>query len=215
MRIKGFVQFNEELRIIRNQSRKGNTREIDIVEGDPTSAKSPSSSILLNNKLGEEEFQNFMKNKENRDKIKLSDLGGVKKLNLHRKEYSMEVRNNNQKFIQKEIERLGKDNIYCEYCGEGPLYLSKPDPDMYDSKRKSVLNLVSKNQLITVDHKIPIDMNGPIFNFNNLSICCHRCNQQKGNMSYEVWMKYLQSKNLDITPTLKHVKTYEQIKDQL
>jgi hypothetical protein len=63
--------------------------------------------------------------------------------------------------IQWEVYR--RDNYTCQYC-----------------KRNDVP--------LTIDHKTPVDLGGTDEQY-NLVACCRSCNKEKGNMSYDEWMK--------------------------
>lgn len=61
MKIKSYIDFiNEELqRVVSDQSASGRTKSIDTIWDDPSSAKSPSSSVLLRKQLRDQEFDDL------------------------------------------------------------------------------------------------------------------------------------------------------------
>ena len=70
----------------------------------------------------------------------------------------------------------------CHYCQKKLTLLQKR------GKR------YSKPQAVTVDHKDPLAKGGDKLSTENMVECCSKCNQKKGNQSYEVYMKKLEAR---------------------
>lgn len=181
MKIKSYTDFiNEELqRVISDQSGSGRTRSIDTILDDPSSAKSPSSSILLRKKLKDQEFddlKNLLSITGYKDVpdwvIKDMAKNGLEEPKLKK----LRVTLNNLKFLKDKAE---EGELYCEYCNKGPLKI-------YDFKEE-----FNKEDGATCDHKHPQSKGGDKFDYSNLAVCCHECNKKKGNMTWDEWMKYL------------------------
>lgn len=66
-----------------------------------------------------------------------------------------------------------KENLFCEYCGTLLL-----DEELFPYKR-----------IVSVDHKKPLSAGGSN-SFENLAICCTRCNIVKGTMTSETFLKF-------------------------
>jgi len=92
---------------------------------------------------------------------------------------------NNTQFIKNCIKKYGK--LDCEYCGKENLITREHSLDKIISLKIPISN--NKN-LATTDHKQPKAKGGDLYDYNNLAVCCHKCNGIKGDMSYDEW-KYL------------------------
>lgn len=66
----------------------------------------------------------------------------------------------------------------CHYC-ERPITKIQTRNKIYQKNRWN---------LITVDHKVPLDKGGDLLATSNMLECCVRCNEKKDNMSYEVFL---------------------------
>jgi hypothetical protein len=62
--------------------------------------------------------------------------------------------------------------FHCEYCGA-----SKLDPFVKN-----------RNKLATLDHIHPISKDGEIFNLENLTVACYKCNCSKGSKSVDEFL---------------------------
>lgn len=82
------------------------------------------------------------------------------------------------------------DKIYCEYCGK-ELKVNTNYP-FYDAP--------------SVDHKIPLSQGGGN-SFENVVICCHRCNIVKGTMDAETYE--------DLLYCIRKIRTDEQVEKML
>ena len=173
-----------ELKVLSKLSNSGSTKEFDIILDEPFNNKSLSSNILLRKRLSEEE---------------LSEEGmppGLKQviLKAYKRNPKLAISINNLKFLKDTLEE--KRVLKCEYCNKGPLiiydtfFVKNFDTDYikYGSFR-------SKNGA-TCDHKTPVSKVGDKFNYKNLAVCCSTCNTRKGNMTYEEWTHYLNTKEL-------------------
>lgn len=72
---------------------------------------------------------------------------------------------NRKKVIEQNMQKFGR--YTCEYCSKAPLYRNAPGACM------------SRPNLLTVDHIIPIKYNGSN-GASNLKVCCFECNLKKG-----------------------------------
>lgn len=167
--IRGYVEYIREFKKYSSgYSSSGRTREFDVLYDEPEdiSVKSPSARILLKKKLSEEEFADkFDKSPET---MGMEDL-----MKLSPKERRLIIAKSNLKFLQ---EQEKKGELRCEYCNEGPLRI-------YGFKE-----FFNKKDGATADHKDPISKGGNIFDYNNLAVCCYKCNNEKDDMGYENWI---------------------------
>src|SRR5574343_2011081 len=168
MKISSFIEYIIEMeKVLSNRSATGKTKEYDVIFDEPESAKSPSSGILLRNILRKSEFDYKLKSNINFKEISKS-TGKEKKL------YKLEISKNNLKFL---LDKEKEGELRCEYCNAGPLVV-------YGFYRA-----FNKKNGATADHKEPISKGGPIFDYDNLAVCCYWCNTKKDNMTYSDWMK--------------------------
>lgn len=195
VKIKLFQEFIlEELRtIVSNSSGSGKTRYIDTILDDmPSSTKSLSSGILLRQDLKDREFDDFKK---------LSNLpdymirGIIRNTNISKFD-KFKVSLNNLNFLK---DRAKEGDLYCEYCGKGPLVIYDFNPDEITSSNinNSKYRFNTKfreSDGATADHKQPQSKGGDKFNYDNLAVCCYRCNKKKGNMTWQQWSNYLLNK---------------------
>ena len=64
---------------------------------------------------------------------------------------------------------------------------------------------------MTVDHMFPIDFGGPTIS-NNLLPACKKCNNKKGNMTYQQYMAFLEAKDAGLGDIyLKALKKYQEL----
>lgn len=163
--------FEELQKVLSYESGSGKTKNYDIIYDDPSSPKSPSSSVLLKKQLKEQEFQDIMK--------LLSELPEdiVKSYIKNPDDKRMQnllITSNNMKFLK---DKSKEGELRCEYCGKGPLIIYEFG-EVFNWKNGA-----------TCDHKEPQSKGGEKFNYKNLAVCCRRCNSNKGDMSYSEWMK--------------------------
>lgn len=200
IKIKSFVEFNEELQVFPiSRSGTGKTKLNHLIFDEPTSDKSLSAGIILNNKLKEEEFNNLA----NKDVQEINEINP-----------GLAVAINNLNFLKYKREKKGK--IFCEYCGKGPLVIYdfiNNDPKKKGKYRYNV-RFNPKNGA-TADHKEPQSKGGDKFDYKNLAVCCYKCNQRKGDMPYEDWMELIKPKEkiLETFSDWSHIK--QEIKDIL
>ena len=176
--IKGYLEYITELRkITSNISKSGSTKEMDWIYDDPQDNKSLSSSILLRQQLKEKEledsglpiqFSKYPKSKIDKFKITL----------------------NNLKFLKDKQE---EGDLFCEYCHKGPLviYDITGEPNF----KKRINSNFNKNNGATTDHKTPLSKGGDKFGYDNLAVCCYRCNQRKRNLNYKDWINLINKTN--------------------
>jgi len=73
----------------------------------------------------------------------------------------------------------------CHYCGK-KIYKIQVRNKQYQNNR---------NDLITVDHKIPKEECEDITDSNNFVECCYKCNIKKDNMPYDEFIKIKRKKH--------------------
>lgn len=199
MRIKLFNQFvNEELTNIQTyKSGSGNIKSFDKIYNDENpNPKSLASGLLLNKEYQEQEEEDLY------DVLGLDkSLGGSSqfyKVQKNPKELEkLKVRLNNLKFLKS---KLKQGELRCEYCDKGPLTIydftkRKGDPEFIDSKYYKFKEDFKEEDGATCDHKNPQGKGGDKFGYDNLAVCCYKCNQNKKSMSYEDWMKRIKKEN--------------------
>jgi HNH endonuclease len=201
MRIKSFQKFNEELQRIKSrESSTGRTKEYDIILDEPSSDLSASSGVLLRKKFRDMEDEETLK--------RLHKVGNMtsaeKKLYYRNKSkggqnlHALEITFNNLQFLKDRQKEIGE--LRCEYCGKGPLKIYDINPNELKASdirnkrfRFNNVDFDPKNAA-TADHKHPISKGGDKFDYNNLAVCCHKCNSNKSNMSWEDWVKRMSLK---------------------
>jgi hypothetical protein len=67
----------------------------------------------------------------------------------------------------------------CHYCGK----------KIYKIQVRNKIYQDNRNDLITVDHKIPKEECEDITDSENFIECCNKCNIKKGNTPYEIFIK--------------------------
>ena len=178
-KIKTYIEYINELYTVPiSVSGSGKTKTQHLIYDDPTSDKSLSSGVLLNQDLKDKEFLDYIN----------SGIGpGDDKLS---------VLLNNLKFLKDKKQELGQ--LYCEYCNDGPLVI-------YDFTKDSRVptkingkirfnNKFNEDDGATTDHREPQSKGGDKFDYKNLAVCCFSCNKKKRDMSYNEWMRLI-SKN--------------------
>lgn len=64
---------------------------------------------------------------------------------------------------------------------------------------------------MTIDHMFPIDFGGPTIS-DNLLPACKKCNNEKGNMTYQQYMAFLEAKDVGLEEKyLKTLKKYQEL----
>lgn len=192
-RIYSYSQFiNEELKDINTNISGGRFKEIDKIYNDEDAhVKSKASGILLKDKLRKEEMDSIITALE--QGAKPSDFNTKNDPKLQR----ILVLMNNLKFLKDKLKEDGR--LQCEYCGKGPLIIY----DVVASKFKNLIDnpYYRLNQDFdaewgaTCDHKDPQSLGGDKFDYNNLAVCCYRCNQRKRSMPYKQWMERIGKTN--------------------
>jgi len=196
--IKSFRDYiNEELRtVVSDSSASGRTKYTDTIHDDvPYSSRSASSGILLRQDLKDREFDDFRKSisSDVPDYVVRNLIKGVKVSKFDK----FRVTLNNLKFLK---DKAKEGDLYCEYCGKGPLVIYDFNPDeitssnINDPKYRFNTKFNEKDGA-TCDHKQPQSKGGDKFNYDNLAVCCHQCNRRKGNMSWREWQHFLKQKD--------------------
>lgn len=193
--LKKYDEFiTEELKkIISKSSNTGRTKEIDwIYDEEPSNAKSPSSGILLRDKLRKEEFKDLM------DKVNgmLPDytIKHFQKTGKGDKIKKFLVTMNNLNYLKDMAKE--RDELRCEYCDKGPLVIydinpGEVTPEMLSNPRIKINTKFKSRDGATCDHKEPQSKGGDKFDYNNLAIACEPCNKRKGNMTWDDWVEYM------------------------
>lgn len=198
MKIKSYIDFiNEELqRVVSDQSASGRTKSIDTIWDDPSSAKSPSSSVLLRKQLRDQEFDD-LKNMFSSTGYKdvpdwvIKDI--IKKGVDETKFRKLIVTFNNLKFLK---DKAKEGELRCEYCDKGPLVIydftsTDITPEMLDDPKFRFNQKFKESDGATCDHKQPMSKGGDKFDYSNLAVCCYDCNKRKGNMNWEEWKRLM------------------------
>ena len=104
-----------------------------------------------------------------------------KKLNINLDDYSDCTALTLMGILRSKFNRqfIGKSKKVCEYCNR-PVY-----------------NHVNRTRTdsITVDHKQPLVDGCDWFDEGNLAISCYKCNNEKMDTSYDVWLNIIQARN--------------------
>lgn len=180
--IKKFKKFiSEELHILTHQSSSGRTKEFDVILDDPSTNLSASAGILLRQRLKREEIQE-VHNILNHFNCPITLNDAIN--------YENAIKLNNFKFLKdRKSENI---SLYCEYCNRGPLKIY--GYSLSALKRGRFFSSFNAIDGATCDHKEPISKGGDVFNYNNLAVCCSSCNEKKGNMTWENWIKEINLK---------------------
>lgn len=193
-RIKSFAEFiTEELqKITSDASISGKTKYIDWIWDEPSNDQSASAGVLLRNKLKEEEFQDIINTLSD---IKFDELPDISKKSFrkerdHNRLEKLKITLNNLRFLKDMKKERGE--LRCEYCNKGPLIIYDfTESDLLGTGKRFNTKFKPTNGA-TCDHKTPISRGGDKFDYDNLAVCCYKCNQRKRNMSYEDWLDLLQ-----------------------
>ena len=104
-----------------------------------------------------------------------------KKLNVHLGDYKYSTSLTLMCILRSKLNKqfISKSKMVCEYCNI-PVY-NHSNPKRTDS--------------VTVDHKQPLVEGCDWFDEDNLAICCYKCNNEKMDMSYDVWLNIVKAKN--------------------
>lgn len=137
---------------------------------EPTTNKSLAALELLNEKFRREEVEYWTKKfnfkEDKHDQYQWNKCNSSNKLKILSGFF-------NRRFLEK-------SDLICHYCKAPNLLLQEPN-----KKKRNYWNLA------TVDHKIPLVEEPDFFDESNLLVCCNKCNNQKGSMSYEEFIKTL------------------------
>jgi len=186
--------LTEELKRFINKSNSGSTKWIDSIYDDENpDTRSAASSILLNNKLKQEEFEDlirlagdhlpeyvikhFQDNPEKKNKVE-----------------KFLITMNNLKYLKDMLEERGE--LRCEYCNKGPLIIydintADLTPEHLTNPNIKMNDRFNPKDGATCDHKNPQSKGGNKFDYDNLSVACHQCNKRKGNKTWEEWVKIM------------------------
>lgn len=180
-----FLQFiNEELtKIPFYSSNSGSTKLVYMIYDDEEpDSKSAASGILLKNQLREEEIESVV-----------GLLGGdVPEHYLKDPKFlKLLIVFNNLKFLK---DKSKEGDLMCEYCNAGPLVIydicrnSDNVKEFLKNPRYRLNIKFDPDDGATCDHKIPKSKGGDKFSYDNLAVCCYKCNQEKGDMDYDKWL---------------------------
>lgn len=107
------------------------------------------------------------------------------------KEFSMEDERKGQKaYIENGILKLTRQVNFSILMVEISYQLKGKDKCSYCGKE--VLE-----EEITIDHMFPVDFGGPTIT-NNLAPACKECNSEKGNMTVQQYITFLESKSIGL-----------------
>ncbi len=166
---KYYREMNEEFHRVRSSK-----REFDTIFDDPSSPKSTGAGILLRKDLRDREIDDILSDIPDIPEHMEKAIRGVRS---KRKIDSIITSINNLKFLR---DMLKRGDLYCEYCNKGPLRIyGKGDFRPIDGA--------------TCDHKTPISKGGDRYSYNNLAVCCYRCNMEKSDMGYSEWLEKIKS----------------------
>lgn len=195
--IKNFKYFiKEELTTLKKNSRSGYvTQNIKIFNDVNPNIKSQSSLLLLNNDLRNNEIEEILK------KINYNldiDYNSIDTSLLDKDTLQKLFLKNNTEFLRSELKK--NKVLLCEYCNDDhkkPLYLydvlpTKETINLFKNNKYYIPNgkFKSKNGA-TCDHKQPKSKGGKLFNYDNLAVCCYRCNKIKGDKDYNEWLQII------------------------
>jgi 5-methylcytosine-specific restriction endonuclease McrA len=186
----------EEWHKVVQSSGSGRTRWIDTIHDDPSSPKSYSASLLLKKDLEEKEFDDLKKMTGAPDWIIKDTLRNPDSARKRRLD-QMKVTMNNLQFLKDMEKKRGE--LFCEYCGKGPLviYDINPDeitPEKLDNPNYRFNTKFNPKNGATCDHKQPQSKGGKKFDYSNLAVACEPCNKRKGNMDWLTWEWMLSQK---------------------
>lgn len=192
MKIKRFYEFHKFV----DTSRSGSTSFITTIHNDPISARSQSAGVLLKRDLEDKEFQEMI-HRINAPEWVIKSV--IKNPNSAKSKRILQyqVTLNNLQFLKDKKKELGE--LKCEYCGKGPLVIYDINPqeitqEMIEDPSYRYNENFNPKDGATCDHRVPQSLGGDKFDYNNLAVCCYRCNQRKGNMSYEDWMNRIKNR---------------------
>lgn len=194
-----------ELKVTSRTSSSGRTKEVDVILDEPSSSRTLSSSILLRKKLKEEELESELGDIMDITSVKSSpkrkvSLHKIKPQIVRQHERRMDkllMLINNMNFLKDQLEENGV--LKCEYCGTGPLYIYDPftkDEYQQEDENEYIRHTNFRWNGATCDHKDPRSKGGHVFDYDNLAVCCRKCNLKKGNKSYANWLEILKNKKL-------------------
>jgi 5-methylcytosine-specific restriction endonuclease McrA len=95
------------------------------------------------------------------------------------------------RYIAKLVKEKGE--LFCKYCGKGPLITDPKHPNQH----------LRKTMLATIDHIKAQSKGGSKYDPNNINICCPPCNTEKSNMPVE---KFMALKQVNLSNSTKHDK---------
>lgn len=159
------MDFKKVISYRRHSHSGDSNKHINIIIGEPTSAHSLSSLVLLSDYYRGLEVQ-YYANKLN--------------FNIYDEEYKKCSNYALLKILRQQFSsRFLKESVLiCEYC-QNPVFIKDGD------KNKNI----NKNNLATVDHKIPLIDEPDWFDETNLAVSCSKCNNEKGPLTKEEWLK--------------------------
>lgn len=200
--IKGFMNFINELYYSKDHKNSTKSNHFyDTIHDEPTSAKSTGMLALLNGELSNQEIID-LKRKYPKGMplwaIKRAEMSKTSKDKNKNKNYNrFLVTLNNLQFL-KDMAKKGP--LMCEYCNAGPLVIydiaNYPTEEDLENPNYRFNDEFNPEDGATCDHRIPQSKGGDKFNYDNLAVCCYKCNQEKKDMNYEDWLNSLKESKL-------------------
>jgi len=154
---------------------------VDVIVNEPTSNKTKSAAILLNDRLSKLEVDSLIEEVSGSVRGRLKNFKKRYNIKNPKKIKKLMITFNNEHFLEVQHKRTN-GNLRCEYCFK-PVRIYN-----IDSRHK-----FRESDGATADHKVPISLGGEKYDFENLATCCYRCNQRKSNMPWEQWKEIVPS----------------------
>ena len=152
------------IRYHRESANNENGKFTHLIKCEPTNSHSLASLVMLNDYYRRLEVIHYSRILHF-DILNASEYKGVGNYGL-------------LKILRKEFNSnfLRKSKLICVYCYT---------PVTIKEGKKS------NNKQATIDHIRPLHDMCDWFDEKNLCVCCSKCNNEKGNMSYSEWKSYL------------------------
>jgi hypothetical protein len=210
--IRKFEGFRNELYLIIKKTSSGRTSIREQIMYEPVSPKSPAASVLLRKSLEEKEFEDVIdlisiSEYDLKKIIRTPDSVGYKKIS----KFLLAI--NNLRFLKQKAQ---EGELFCEYCGKGPMVIYDFNPDEFTTK-----NLMDSNYRFntkfnpedgaTTDHRNPKSKGGDKYEKSNLAVSCYICNREKDNMEYYQWLEIVKNRNPDQWEKLNKANLHESI----
>ena len=160
---------------------------MDVIYDMPTNSHSRSSLLMLNDHYRGLEVE-YYRVKLNIDLSEFTDakpfISKLALLEILRQAF-------NRNFLEK-------SKLNCEYC-------SKLVKIYGDTK------LSRQHDCATVDHKVPLIDGCHWFDETNMAVCCYECNNVKGNIAYDDWIKMVNEKKEIKLSRLRRIEDYQKL----